>query len=161
MALWQFVFDVIPSSAATIDGVVAARMTRDQLDAIELNFSRPNIEAILERVGMMLPEKQSWSPELRIWGDEKTDDVQISFRGVAIENIQFRLNVPDLSLPLIDSICTLAREIDCVLATRNGAIIRPYCETLLRAITRSNAARFVSDPERYLAEAIQRDPEHE
>ncbi|MGV1834758.1 hypothetical protein ACQZ6C_08360 [Rhizobium rhizogenes] len=161
MALWQFVFDLIPSSAATINGVVAARMNRDQLDAIELNFSRPNVEAIFEHVGMMLPEKQSWAPDLRIWGDEKTDDVQIYLRGATIEGVQFRLNVPDLSLPLVGKICALAREFDCVLATRNGAIIRPNSQTLVRAITQSGAARFVSDPERYLREVIQWDAEPE
>lgn len=39
MARWQFVLDLIPSSVATVNGVVAARMSRDQLDAIELKFS--------------------------------------------------------------------------------------------------------------------------
>ncbi|WEO70185.1 hypothetical protein [Rhizobium rhizogenes] len=43
-------------------------MSRDQLDAIELNFSQATIDAIVDNVGMMLPEKQSWTPSLRIWG---------------------------------------------------------------------------------------------
>lgn len=68
MAPWQFVLDLIPSSAANVNGVVAARMSRDQLDAIELNFSQATIDAIVDNVGMMLPEKQSWTPSLRIWG---------------------------------------------------------------------------------------------
>jgi len=159
MALWQFVFDLIPSSAAAVSGVVAARMNRDQLDAIELNFSKQTIDAIFERVGAMLSEKQSWAPDLRIWGNEKTDDVQISIRGTAIEHVQFRLDVSDLSLPLTGSICALARELGCVFATRSGAIIRPHTEALVRAITQSEATQFVSDPEGYLREAIQSDPE--
>ncbi|ULR43422.1 hypothetical protein [Rhizobium sp. K102] len=92
-------------------------------------------------------------------GDEKTDDVQIGFRGTIIEDVQFRLNVGDLSLPLVGRICALARAFDCVFALRSGAIIRPYSEVLVRAITQSDAARFVGEPERYLREAIQRDPE--
>lgn len=51
MAVWQFVFRLIPSSAATIHGVIAARMNRDQLDAIELNFSGPTADTMFERVG--------------------------------------------------------------------------------------------------------------
>lgn len=159
MALWQFVCDLIPSSAARIDGVIAARMHRDQLDCIELSFSPSTITAIFERVRMMLPEKQSWSPNIRIWGDERTDDVQIGVREAAIDDVQFRLNVAKLRMPLVGNICALAREFECVLATRSGAIIRPYSESVVRAITRSDAARFVNDPERYLREAIQKDPE--
>lgn len=159
MALWQFVLDLVPSSAATVDGVVAARMSRDQLDAIELDFSQATIAAIIEGIGVMLPERQSWAPSLRIWGNEKTDDIQIGFHGATIEYAQFRLNVADLSLPLVGGICALARAFDCVFATRSGAIIRPRSEALVRAITQSDAARFMDDPELYLREAIQRDPE--
>ena len=159
MAVWQFSFDLIPSSAATISGVVAARMNRDQIDAVELDFDGPTADAMFARVGTILPEKRSWHANLRIWGDEKTDDVQICVSGMTIKEVQFRLNVADLSLSLVGAISALAREFDCVFATRSGAIIRPYSEALVRMIMLSDAARFVSDPARYLAEAAQRDPE--
>lgn len=159
MALWQFAFNLIPSSATTVSGVAAARMSRDQLNAIELNFPQQTVDTIFERVGMMLPEDQSWTSEMRIWGDEKTDDVQIAFQGTAIEYIQFRLDVSNLSLPLIGSICALAREFSCVFATMSGGIIRPRSAALIRAIAQSEAARFVSDPEGYLREAVEWDPE--
>ena len=71
MAVWQFVFDLIPSSAATIHGVVAARMNRDQLDAIELSFSGPTAAAMFKRLGAILPEKQAWAANLRILGKGK------------------------------------------------------------------------------------------
>lgn len=159
MAVWQFVLDLIPSSAARVDGVIAARMSRDQLDRIELSFPPSAISAIFERVGMMLPENKSWSPGLRVWGDEKTDDVQIGIRDAHIEDVQFRLNVADLRMPLVGSICLLARDFECVLVTRKGAILQPHTESVLRAITHSDAARFVANPEQVLREAIQTDPE--
>lgn len=109
MAVWKFVFDLIPSSAATIHGIAAARMSRDQLGAIELNFSGPSADAICERVGPILPERQSWAQNLRVWGDGKADDVQISVSGATIEELQIRLNVADLSLSLIGDIYALAR----------------------------------------------------
>ena len=114
---------------------------------------------MFSRVGSILPEKPSWSADLRIWGDEKTDDVQICVSGMTIKEVQVRLNVADLSLLLVGAICALAREFDCVLATRSGEIIRPYSEPLVRTITLSDAARFVNDPARYLAAAAHRDPE--
>ncbi|MGY5800702.1 hypothetical protein ACXHMN_05145 [Rhizobium sp. LEGMi12c] len=159
MAVWQFVCDLLPSSAARIDGVIAARMSREQLDGIELAFSPSAASAIFERVCLLLPEKQSWYPDLRIWGDEKTDDVQIGVREAQIEGVQFRLNVADLRMPLVGDICLLARDFECVLATRGGAILRPYSESVVRAIMQSDAACYVRNPEGYLREAIQRDPE--
>ena len=159
MAIWQFVFDLIPSSAATIHGVVAARMSRDQLDAIQLKLSGPTADAMFARVGAILPERQAWAADLRVWGDDQAHDVQIVTSGSMISEVQIRLNVADLSLSLVGDICAFAREFDCVFATRSGAIVRPYSEALFRTITLSDAARFVSEPERFLAEAVQRDPE--
>lgn len=161
MAIWQFVFDLVPASAATISGVVAARMSCDQLEAIKLNFSEATSTAFAEGVGAILPEKQSWAPSLRIWGDEKSDDIQIVFDGAAIVEAQFRLDVTNLSMSLVNDFCALARTFDCVFATSAGAIIRPYSEALIRAVMRSDAVGYVTDPERYPREAIKNDPTYE
>jgi len=134
-------------------------MSREQLDGVELGFLPLAASVIFERVGMLLPEKQSWSPDLRIWGDEKTDDVQIGVRAAQIEDVQFRLNVADLRMPLVAGICLLARDLRCVLATRGGAILQPNSESVVRAIMQSDAARYVRNPERYLHEAVQWGPE--
>ena len=157
MAVWQFVVDLFPASAATVGGAAAARMSREQLDAIELEFTLAQAKVLLERVGALLPNKASWAPDLRTWGNEKTDDAQISFQGDAIEHAQFRLNVPDLSMSLVQGICSLARDLDCVLATRTGVIVQPSSEAVIRAITQSDAARFVRDPERFLRDIADQD----
>lgn len=157
MALWQFVLDLVPASAANVAGVVAARLSREQLDAVALAFSSADAEALFAKLGTLLPEKQSWSSRLRIWGDEKTDDIQVGLRGNAIEDVRFRVNVGQLSLPLVGDICTLARHFNCVLATTDGAIIQPTREAVVRAIAQSRAMHFVRDPERFLREAIRLD----
>lgn len=159
MALWQFVCNLVPLSAARVDGMIAARMSRNQLDAVKLSFSQSAASAIFECLEQMLPEKQSWCSSLRIWGDEQTDDVQIGFRDGEIEDVQFRLNVANLRLPLVGGVCLLARDFECVFATRGGAIFRPYSESFMRAILKSDAARYVKDPRRYLLEFVQADPE--
>lgn len=159
MAVWQFVIDLIPASSARVAGVTAARMSREQLDEIDLRFSDADAEVLFARLGTLLPEKKSWSASLRIWGDEKTDDIQVGFDGHAIEDVQFRLNVADLCLPLVGGICALARDFDCSLATRDGAIIQPNREAVVRAIMQSRAMQFVRDPQRFLEEAIRLDRE--
>lgn len=134
-------------------------MSREQLDDIDLRFSDADTEVLFARLGALLPEKKSWSASLRIWGDEKTDDIQVGFDGLAIEDVQFRLNVGDLCLPLIGGICDLARHFDCILASRDGAIIQPSREAVVRTIMQSRAMQFVRDPQRFLKEAIRLDQE--
>lgn len=157
MAVWQIVLDLIPASSAHIAGVAAARMRREQLDEIRPGFSDADAEVLFTRLGTLLPEKKSWSTSLRIWGDEKTDDFQVGFDGQVIEDIQFRLDVADLSLPLVGGICELARHFDCLLATRDGAIVQPNREAVVRTIMQSRAMQFVRDPQRFLEEAIRLD----
>jgi hypothetical protein len=159
MAIWQFAFDLMPSSVAITNGAVAVRMTQAQLDAIDPDFSVSTMQLLFERLGSMMPEKTSWSPSLRIWGDEKTDDVQVFLGELGIEGVQFRLNVANLSMPLVAQICSLAQDTACVLVTREGAIVRPNGTSLIRAIMRSNAAQYVRDPERYIREFAADNPE--
>ncbi|WP_443486842.1 hypothetical protein [Novosphingobium aerophilum] len=157
MAVWQFVLDFVPASSARIAGATAARMRREQLDEIRLGFSSTDADVLFARLGTLLPEKNSWSASLRIWGDEKTDDIQVFFDGQVIEDIQFRLNVADLSLHLVGGICGLARHFDCILATRDGAILLPNREAVVRTIMQSRAMKFVREPQRFLEEAIRLD----
>lgn len=157
MAVWQFVLDLIPASSAHVARVSAARVRREQLDEIRLGFANADAEELFVRLGTLLPEKKSWSASLRIWGDEQTDDIQVGFDGQVIEDIQFRLNVGDLSLPLVGGICELARHFDCVLATRDGAILQPNREAVVRMIMQSRAMQFIRDPQRFLEEAIRLD----
>ncbi|MFK4768988.1 hypothetical protein [Rhizobium sp. ZW T2_16] len=159
MAIWQFAFDLMPSSAAIINGAAAARMTRAQLEAVNQDFSSPTIMHLFERLNSMMPEKTSWSPSLRIWGDEKTNDVQVVLGEPGIEGVQFRLDVANLSMPLVAQICSLAQDTACVLVTRDGAIVRPNGTSLIRAVMRSNAARYVRDPERFIREFAAGNPE--
>ena len=83
MAVWQFVIDLIPASAARVAGVAAVRMSRAQLDETVLGFSSADAEVLFLKLGRLLPEKPSWSDGLRIWGDEKADDIQVSIDGQA------------------------------------------------------------------------------
>ena len=159
MAAWQFVMDLVPISAANVAGVTAARMSRDQLDEIRLNFSTSQTELLLSRLESLLPEKKSWSASLRIWGDEKTDDIQVGLDGEIIEDVRFRLNVANLCLSLVGGICSLAHDLDCRLVAVDGGIIKPSHEAVVRAVMQSRAMQFVQDPEGFLKEALRLDRE--
>lgn len=161
MALWQFALDLIPVSAARVSGVEAIRLDDGLRDVPLLSFSNAQIADLTGHLSILLPESQSWNSSLRIWGNEKSDDVQVWFEGSAVEFVQFRLDVSNLSFRFVGGICELARQFGCLLAARDGAIIQPRVEPVVKAVLRSPAMKFVQDPDAYLAEARLLDPLHD
>lgn len=157
MATWQFTLDLIPASTARVSGVDAIRLTQEQLDECRLHLASSEETALFDALGKLMPERTGWTDRIRFWGDEKGDDAHVSFDGDAVEYLQFRLDVSKLSLPLLGGICALATRFGCVFATREGAVIQPTCEAVLRAVLQSSAMRFVKDPEAFLAEAARLD----
>ena len=134
-------------------------MSREQLDAIRLEILPDKLPSLLEGLSELLSVKRSWSPGLRIWGDEKSHDVQVWSDGQTIESVQFRLDANKLSVSLITGMCDLARALDCVFATAEGAIVQPTSEAMVREMMRSPAMQFVQDPEGFLEAAIRADRE--
>lgn len=159
MAVWQFVINLIPASAARIAGVNAARMSRAQLDQVVLALSIAEADVLFAKLDMLLPEKPRSYTGLRVWGDEPADDIQVSFDEQYIEEIQVRFDVTDISLPLIGGVCELARHFDCVFATPEGAIIQPSREAVIRTVLQSEAAQFVQDPPGFIEKAVRLDRE--
>ena len=92
MAIWQFGFYLVPSTAVIIDGAVAARMERDFLST-QLKFCGPIVGALAARVSNMFPERQSWAPDLRVWGDVDANDHAVSSRR---EEFEFNTYKADL-----------------------------------------------------------------
>lgn len=85
MAVWQFVINLIPASAARIAGVNAARMSRAQLDQVVLALPIADADVLFTKLDMLLPEKPRSYTGLRVWGDEPSDDIQVSFDEQYIE----------------------------------------------------------------------------
>jgi hypothetical protein len=159
MALWQIIFDPIPAASAQVGGMAAIRLTREQLDAITLPVALDEQERLFEELGHLLPEKSGWADDMRIWGDEKSHDVQVYFDAGEIECLQVRIDVTTPSIALVSGLCELAHSRRWVFATRDGKIVQPSTEAVIRAILQSDASRFVADPEAFLEAALQADAE--
>jgi hypothetical protein len=157
MALWQFSFSPIPAAKANIGGVDVIYLGPEALDGIDLDLSPNDLEPLFSAFDALLPEKRSWSDSLRIWGDEKAHDIQVSFDGTRVECIEFRLDVSKPSVALVNGICALARQFGWVLVSRTGAVIQPTPEAVARVIIQSPASKYVSDPQAYLAQATRPD----
>ncbi|ARU16837.1 hypothetical protein A9D14_12480 [Croceicoccus marinus] len=154
MALWQFVFDLVPAFAVTNAEVYVVRTDRNQLNGVKFGFALQDTNLLYARLNQLLPEKQSWADGLRIWGDERAHDIQVHFDACWIELVQCRLDVRDPTPTLMNGVCALARDLSCVFVARDGgAVIQPCYEPLLRVMMQSRAIRFVNDPTTVLREA--------
>ncbi len=105
IAVWQFVINLIPASAARIAGVNAARMSRAQLDQVVPSLPIAEVDVLFAKLDMLLPEKPRSYTGLRVWGDEPADDIQVTFAEPYMEEIQVRFDVADISLRLIGGVC--------------------------------------------------------
>lgn len=159
MALWQITLDPIPATSAQVGGMAAIRLTREQLDAITLPVAIIEQDRLFEELGHLLPEKSGWSNDMRIWGDETSHDVQVYFDAGEIECLQVRIDVTKPSIALVSGLCELARSRRWVFATRDGKIVQPSTEAVIRAILQSDASRFVADPKAFLEAALLADAE--
>jgi hypothetical protein len=153
MALWQFAFTPFPAGAAKVSGVDAIRLDPDILSGRHWDMPPGRQQALFAALTALLPERPGWCEEMRIWGDTKSNDIQIFFDAKDIASIEIRLDVSRLSLPLVDGICALAREFGWVFVSEAGAIIQPTREAIIRVVEQSRAQQFVNDPVGYLASA--------
>jgi hypothetical protein len=67
-------------------------------------------------------------------------------RLVSINEIGFRLDARSISKDLLSRICTLVKNLGCVLLTPEYEVLVPDESMVFEAIARSNARRFVEDP---------------
>lgn len=158
MAVWQFKFTLVPT-----EGIVKAHgLVPDYLpqfsavvpDAcLEDELVWPNywegvdkslIHALARRV---LPVADSWSTEATMYGDSKTDDIQVWG-----DSVDVRMDCSNLNVKLLESIVAVADDCGCcIVLCEGGRVIAPVSEQVIDALKASSASRFVKDPNAFLA----------
>lgn len=157
MAVWQFTLLPLPNAIARIGNVHLLHVEIPEDGLPNQTFSGVDAEGLFVSLSAILPEKKSWSNDLRIWGDEAFSDVQIWRDGTAIESVKIRLDLRNLSIHLVDNLCRLASAQDWSFALASGEVLPATRSAIVRAAMASDAQRFINDPEGFLAEAIRMD----
>lgn len=157
MAVWQFTLMPLPNAIARRGNVHLLRVENAQERGEGPALSPVDAEALFEAISQVLPEKRSWSTDLRVWGDEEFSDIQVWRDGLAIESIKIRLDLRSRSIQLIDRLCRLAISQDWSFATVTGEVVPATRSAIVRAAMASDAQRFIDDPEGFLAEALRMD----
>lgn len=158
MAVWQFKFTLAPT-----EGIVKAhRKVPDFLPQFAavvpdtvLNDEMvwPNYwdgvdqSRIHSFAKSVLPIADSWSPEATMYGNSKTDDIQIWG-----DSVDVRLDCSNLNIRLLESLLVIANDCGCcIVLCDGGRVIPPVFEQVIDALKASSACRFVKDPKAFLA----------
>lgn len=84
-----------------------------------------------------------------MWGRKHGHDAYVCYldeKMVEVREISFRIDARAISADLVRGICTLARELKCVLMTSEYEILTPDESMVLTSLNHSTAAKFVVDP---------------
>jgi hypothetical protein len=149
MSIWHFKVSPIPEKAlcakyGDLPHVIATDLAEDS--SLWSDIEPLRIERLLNAI---LPEANSWSDSMRIWGDENSDSAWICYmdeKKERVEWVDMRIDVRNLSRPFVAAICMLAKELECVLLTDQHEIVPPNEGALLAAIDSSIAKGFLKDP---------------
>ncbi len=164
MALWQISFLFLPKSlVADYDEVPSDvfRYVQDDLYNAAPHFSLPlNYTASITR---LLKPAKGWSPEMELWGDQKSDDFTIWRDGGNLGSIELRLDVRKLDDTLLDSVLALAESWSCLLVERRYRRVCRFGAREFRALICGHPHhRAMQDPKAWLpvlAEEVRRNEE--
>jgi len=152
MALWHVSFLLLPKSAvAEFDEVPEKTFLAyvDEDGGIPQQFTLPADYAA--RLSALLPRKESWAPELEIWGHEHSDDVQIWRQAGRVSSIGVRVDVRKLDDALLGRFLALADDWSCVLVERRYRKVCRMNVLELRALIAGHPhRRAMSDPAAWL-----------
>ncbi|NKI72743.1 hypothetical protein GN109_25310 [Collimonas pratensis] len=112
------------------------------------NQPNANLVGLLSEI---LPSTESWSDEIKIWGDQAKSDIQVGYEDNNVESVLARIDTRSDTLWICSKIVELARALDCclfLLAARS--IITADVAALSSAIHNSEAARFSAAPRAYI-----------
>jgi len=150
VAIWQFRVILIPEQILLSKyEVLPAAIPMELAEDFAWWADVQPASGFEQQVGVILPQMESWSSSMRMWGLNNADEAWVVYTDEdkkIVEEITFHVDVSDVSPEYVRQICVLARELGCVLLTREYEILVPDEGMVLASINNSTAKRFVNDP---------------
>lgn len=137
---------VCPDLRTPIDG--------DTFDAAPWWSTSQPIADYPERLSAVLPAVTSRHPDTRQWGSAAATTVFVSYTKGRVDELWARLDLRDRIAPALDALVTLGLDSDAWWVGGDATRRLPVGQTrdeLLSAIKESDAARFVVDPDGFIA----------
>jgi hypothetical protein len=150
MAIWQYRLILIPGAVLLTKYEVLPPAIPMELAEDFAWWSDVQPPTGFERqVDLILPQMDSWSSSMRMWGHKHGDDAYVCYvdeNKNRIEEISFRIDARTISAEYVRRICALAARLGCVLMNSEYEIFAPNESIVLTAIAHSTAKKFVDDP---------------
>ncbi|AWB57592.1 hypothetical protein [Colwellia sp. Arc7-D] len=151
MAVWQVTIDFIPLQWAEENGFKTEKLyDEDGFDPTCTWIDqqpRDDFEKVFDAI---LPRSESWSKDLTLWGDTKTNDISVWRDDANVSSIDFRLDLSKNYVSLMNSLVDSAISLNCVLfIPGQHVVIKPNIFELKKHILKSSAAKYVKDPEAF------------
>jgi hypothetical protein len=147
MAIWHYDFHLVPRDAL-IDsrGSVPAVLEQDGFETVHWWAGRepPQPESLgLARGG-------AWHPEIRTWGTEDGDGVDVVYEAGAPVGVSVRVDLRDLKSTFLGRVLEWASRSGYLIVTPGLRVLQPAWESVAGDLRDSVAMRYVSDPAGYL-----------
>lgn len=153
MTIWQFKVGLVPRTWAEAEESRPAMLyDADSYSDMSVAWRHKQLDIdIDDLMSRILPTAASWSDEIKTWGDETMNDIQVRYQGAAVESVQVRIDTRNSTSDLSSKIVRLARAMDCYLfLPRDRSIISADEAALSNAICKSSAARYSADPHAFI-----------
>jgi hypothetical protein len=95
MAVWQFKVQLIPTVWVERGNDVMTLFKEEGYEGIEAWKHRIDVELIRSAID------KEWNKDLTLWGNEKSDDIQLWLDQQCIESLSIRFDLRDRNIALI------------------------------------------------------------
>ncbi|RZI41152.1 hypothetical protein EGT07_18860 [Herbaspirillum sp. HC18] len=147
MAIWQFTVELIPAN--WIGG--RPTITEDEHNEAEWWGSQQPPSGFEEHLQKLLPEAKSWNSDLRQWGAQKSDLIEVWYEDGAVESISVRFDCRNINPALLRGIFELSEDLNCRLVyKRDLAVIGNSLESLIEKLWNSPNHKFLEAPQEWL-----------
>lgn len=152
MAAWQFSVVFIPASWAEENSYSASLLYDEEGYDTECAWQERQPDSGLKEVlGKILPPSKSWHDDLLTWGRTEEHDIQVWYENETIDGIHIRLDLRRNLKEITVKIVKAAKALDCALYfPEQKTVVKANQFELKNAIKKSNAAKFISNPQEFL-----------
>jgi hypothetical protein len=154
MATWQFSAVLIPASWAEENSFNSSALYDEEGYDTESAWKDRQPDSQFKAVlGEILPPSKSWSEDLLTWGNEKEHDIQVWFENETIDGIHIRLDLNQNLNEIIIKVVKAAKTLNCALFFPEfRSVVEANEFELKNSIKKSNASKFVTNPQEFLNE---------
>ena len=150
MATWQYTLYLIPrASVLNRFGSLPSRITRTEMNEGTWWFGHV-LGHELDVLNSMFPARKPWHTEMRAWGSDDGDSIDVFLNDSAIDEFVARVDARSGDSDFLRQIASFASQFDLLFVTEELNLREPVWDQLRLDLERSSAMEFSKDPEGYL-----------